>query len=73
MRTTGHERLRAWRKRKQLTQLSLCEMLGGIDQSQLSRVESGRQPGLVLALKIERLTRGVVPVKCWVAVEELAA
>ena len=46
----------------------------GVDQSVMSRFVNGQaRPGLDLAVKIERVTGGAVPVETWVSKEGAAA
>ena len=58
--------LKSYRKLNGLLQEDLGKLLG-VQQTTISKLESGfMQPGLELAIQIEDLTKGAVPVRSWV-------
>jgi len=65
--------LATYRKRAGLTQVQFAALLG-ISQGMACRLETGvARPSLDLAVKIERVTGGAVPVETWVSEEGAAA
>lgn len=57
------QRLRTWREDAGLSQRDVAARLG-IEQSTLCRIEQGRnQPGLQIAIRIEKLSK--LPVAIW--------
>lgn len=62
---TAPELLRAWRKEADLSQGQAAEKLG-VRQARWSELESGEHsPGRELAIRIEQLTGGAVPIEAW--------
>lgn len=69
--SAGHDRLRAWKSRRGLSTAQLARALG-CARPTLSLILNGHQrPGLVLAAKLEHLTRGTVRAIDWVDPSEL--
>ncbi|RHZ90423.1 hypothetical protein D1114_23325 [Cereibacter sphaeroides] len=65
--------LRIYITQTQTKQSCLAEALG-ISRGYLSELVGGtKRPGLDLACAIERITKGAVPVACWVTSKELGA
>jgi transcriptional regulator with XRE-family HTH domain len=63
--TLGASLLSQWRKDRGLSQVEACAIID-IDQGWYSKLEHGhRSPGRTLAVKIDRVTGGVVPVSSW--------
>ena len=64
--TTG-DRLREWRKQRDLKQAEAADQ-AGISQSQWSGLETGkRTPSLAEAVRIQALTGGRIRVRMWLA------
>lgn len=59
------ERVKAWREETRMTQQELADKLG-LDQSLVSRMESGRYtPNLDAAIRLAKASRGRLPVDMW--------
>jgi DNA-binding XRE family transcriptional regulator len=61
---TGADLLRAWRGKR--SQAEVAELLG-VNQGTVSRLEAGEyEPGVALAIRLDRLSDGTIPVSAWV-------
>jgi transcriptional regulator with XRE-family HTH domain len=61
----GPSLLQDWRRTEGLNQVQAAQLLE-MSQSNLSDIEAGRQrPRIETALRIERRTKGAVPVTAW--------
>lgn len=61
----GSRLLRAWREEKGISQNDAASLIG-VDFVQLSKYERGvARPGLDRAVRIQDVTRGLVPVESW--------
>lgn len=61
----GSKRLRRWRKRAEISQVQLSEILR-VNQGTICRWERGSAvPGLKAAIAIARISEGEVPVESW--------
>ena len=62
----GPSLLQDWRRTEGLNQVQAAQLLE-MSQSNFSDIENGRQtPKVDTALRIERKTRGAVPVEAWI-------
>ena len=62
----GAALLGRWRNERKLSQVEASERLGLEDQGWYSKLERGfRKPGRSLAVRIEQVTDGQVPVASW--------
>lgn len=69
----GARLLRAWRTEKGISQ-SKASALIDVDMVQLSKYERGvARPGLDRAVRIQEITKGLVPVDAWAAEDEAQA
>lgn len=69
-RTAGY-RVRRWRTESALSQEEAAQLLK-ISQSHLSRIETDQVGvGVEMALRLERVSRGAVPVSVWASKRDL--